>query len=221
MKFKLSFLIFFLQYQLLTACNNNNYTVKNSTNCSQILTDLFFVIDNSNKIDKNEFDSIKLKIGLSLKKFNLSIENINIALMTYSDKIKLVIPFSNDKLTSIDSIISKINLIEQENSRNMVSGALHYAQLFLLNSLILRKNVITNKIVILFSDGNFSENEFRIVKNQANLLKMSTQLMAVRIGKDFKRNKLKLLVSCSNYVIENNNSDKLYSLIKHIINKNC
>ena len=141
--------------------------------------------------------------------------------MTYSDKIKLVIPFSNDKLTSIDSIISKINLIEQENSRNMVSGALHYAQLFLLNSLILRKNVITNKIVILFSDGNFSENEFRIVKNQANLLKMSTQLMAVRIGKDFKRNKLKLLVSCSNYVIENNNSDKLYSLIKHIINKNC
>jgi hypothetical protein len=219
MKFKLSFLIFFLQYQLLTACNNN--TVKNSTNCSQILTDLFFVIDNSNKIDKNEFDSIKLKIGLSLKKFNLSIENINIALMTYSDKIKLVIPFSNDKLTSIDSIISKINLIEQENSRNMVSGALHYAQLFLLNSLILRKNVITNKIVILFSDGNFSENEFRIVKNQANLLKMSTQLMAVRIGKDYKRNKLKLLVSCSNYVIENNNSDKLYSLIKHIINKNC
>ena len=221
MKFKLSFLIFLIQYQLLTACNNNNNTVKNSTNCSQILTDLFFVIDNSNKIDKNEFDSIKLKIGLSLKKFNLSIENINIALMTYSDKIKLVIPFSNDKLTSIDSIISKINLIEQENSRNMVSGALHYAQLFLLNSLILRQNVITNKIVILFSDGNFSENEFRIVKNQANLLKMSTQLMAVRIGKDFKRNKLKLLVSCSNYVIENNNSDKLYSLIKHIIIKNC
>jgi hypothetical protein len=220
MKFKLSFLIFLLQYQLLTACNNNN-TVKNSTNCSQILTDLLFVIDNSNKIDKNEFDSIKLRIGLSLKKFNLSIENINIALMTYSDKIKLVIPFSNDKLTSIDSIISKINLIEQENSRNMVSGALHYAQLFLLNSLILRQNVITNKLVILFSDGNFSENEFRIVKNQANLLKMSTQLMAVRIGKDFKRNKLKLLVSCSNYVIENNNSDKLYSLIKHIINKNC
>jgi hypothetical protein len=220
MKFKLSFLIFLFQYQLLTACNNNN-TVKNSTNCSQILTDLLFVIDNSNKIDKNEFDSIKLRIGLSLKKFNLSIENINIALMTYSDKIKLVIPFSNDKLTSIDSIISKINLIEQENSRNMVSGALHYAQLFLLNSLILRQNVITNKLVILFSDGNFSENEFRIVKNQANLLKMSTQLMAVRIGKDFKRNKLKLLVSCSNYVIENNNSDKLYSLIKHIINKNC
>ena len=220
MKFKLSFLIFLLQYQLLTACNNNN-TVKNSTNCSQILTDLLFVIDNSNKIDKSEFDSIKLRIGLSLKKFNLSIENINIALMTYSDKIKLVIPFSNDKLTSIDSIISKINLIEQENSRNMVSGALHYAQLFLLNSLILRQNVITNKLVILFSDGNFSENEFRIVKNQANLLKMSTQLMAVRIGKDFKRNKLKLLVSCSNYVIENNNSDKLYSLIKHIINKNC
>jgi uncharacterized tellurite resistance protein B-like protein len=64
-----------------------------------------------------------------------------------------------------------------------------------------RINVITNKIVILFSDGNFSENEFRIVKNQANLLKMSTQLMAVRIGKDYKRNKLKLLVSCSNYVI--------------------
>jgi hypothetical protein len=220
MKFKLSFLIFLLQYQFLTACNNNN-TAKNSTNCSQILTDLFFVIDNSNKIDKNEFDSIKLKIGFSLKKFNLSIENINIALMTYSDKIKLVIPFSNDKLTSIDSIISKMNLIEQENSRNMVSGALHYAQLFLLNSLILRQNVITNKIVILFSDGNYSENEFRIIKNQANLLKMSTQLMAVRIGKDFKRNKLKLLVSCSNYVIENNNSDKLYSLIKHIINKNC
>jgi len=45
--------------------------------------------------------------------------------------------------------------------------------------------------------------------------------MAVRIGKDYKRNKLKLLVSCSNYVIENNNSDKLYSLIRHIINKNC
>lgn len=205
-----------LQNNILSACDNLNPN-RTVSNCSFI--DIFLLMDTSDKIERNEFDIMKVKLGLELRKMNLTLNKTNIALMTFSDRIKQVIPFTTTPTTSLDTIINKINLLEQEKNGNMLNRALHYSQLFILKSLKLRTNISTKTVVILLSDGDFNdENELRLIRKEANLLKMTAEVLAIRVGKQLKRNSLKMIVSCPSYLFDFN---KLNNVIKNVFASNC
>lgn len=196
----------------VSACVIFSNSTTNKT-CSTPL-DIILVIDASDKIDKNEFDTFKLKLAQSLRLFNASTDDFNIALMTYSDKIKLAVPLS--KPVNSDTLASKVTQLEQDKNSNLLPRALHYAQSFILKSL--KVNLNRKKVVVLFTDGVFSNNEMKLIRKEANLLKMSAELMAIQVGKNPSKNNLKMIVSCSDNLVE---FDNFYKSIQSIATNSC
>lgn len=199
-------------FQFSCACKFINET--KPVNCSKA-TDMFVIIDTSDKIDKNEFDVVKVKISQTIKSLNISGDNLNLALMSYSDKIKLIIPLSK-KSTILDFLISKIISLEQDKNGNMLPRTLHYIQSFILKNL--KTNGNNKKLVVLITDGSFNENEFRLIRKEANLLKNIAELMAIRVGKDVSRSNLKMIVSCPNYLV---NFESFPDLAYLVVGNSC
>jgi hypothetical protein len=207
------------QFGLHSTCSNFNRTNQTElVNCTANFTDLLFVMDTSTTLTKNEFDSTKANIANTLRKFNLSNENINIAVMAYSDRVRLAIPFTSTPTISADSLINTINLFVQDSDRGLLAKAIHYSQLFILNSLKMRPIMNTKKIVVIFTHGNYDHNEMKVVRKEANLLKVSSDLILVEVGKQFKRNKFKSVPTCPEYLL---NFDQVYDVIKKVKASGC
>ena len=221
MKLLLSTLLFIFlltqEFGIHSACSDSNQTnqtevVNCTSNFTTNFTDLLLVIDTSSTLTKNEFDSTKANIASILRNFNFSNENISIAVMTYSDKVRLAIPFTS---TSADSLINTINLLEQDIDKGMLPRAIHFSSLTILKSLKLRPITNTRKIVVVFTHSHYDHNSMRMLRKEASHLKVSSDLILVELGKHFKKNRFKSVPTCPEYLLK---FDQVYDVIKKIKN---
>ena len=217
MNIKLILFIFLLKFGLHSMCSNQT-NQSGLISCAANFTDLLIVMDTSTSLTRIEFDSAKLNVINMILKFNLNTENMSIALMTFADRVSLLVPFNSKPTNSTDLLVNKINLFAQQEDKSLLSRAIHYSLLFVLNSFRMRPAMNTKKIVLVYTHGNHSEFEMRVVRKEASLLKRSSDLIMVRVGKNFNLNRFKPVATCPEYLI---GFDQVYDLIKKVKANGC
>lgn len=216
-KYCIIFYLLFLSILNSLACvdDSRSTSITDTSSCSGAF-DLLILLDSGKEIDENEFDTSKLIITEFIKKLNVGEDKVHVGVISYADRVKLVQPLLTTNQT-FELIENRINEIEQLDVSSWTPFALNFAKT-VFNSSDRSSNTLIPKITILFTNGNVKDNEIKLLRKEANSLKNLCHVLTVGIGKNIKKNILKMIASCPNYLI---NSDRLHSLTTKIVCGSC
>lgn len=189
-----------------------NFASSNQSDECQLPLEVVFMIDSSDSVDPNVFDSIIFKAIEMIEKLKMEFSQIRVTILNYADKLDEVISFSPNVELIKNRLIAMSKLNGQGNSLLALEKT---------TTLLLRNDFDRFKMTIWLTDGHFNDEEYALIRQQCKILKSISHLFIVKSGNKINGNKLKLLLSTPKNLYSLNNINNFYRLISDVTTFEC